>query len=126
MYATGQIIKASVNDLPLIYHYGIVLIDGEQIYVLHNSPDNVHMIDTLDNYLESREIIEIRNTHLNNLPINYILNRFNEDCKQTYHVINYNCEHFIDCMLNEQHQSEQLVGWFMAFGIGAWFYWNGL
>lgn len=118
MYRSGQVLKASVNNRPFIYHYGIVVVDANnKAKVLHNTPENSSITEELDDWILTRKIVSVNDTNLVNLCNEVIINRFNTVCKGQYNLINYNCEHFIDCMLSKKHQSEQLRKWVVGIAV---------
>ena len=42
-YKSGQIIKTEAYTLagmPIMYHFGLIFVDNNQVYVLHNDRDN--------------------------------------------------------------------------------------
>ena len=113
---SGQLIKAKVNSLPFVDHYGITLIQNGKIYILHNTPFKSSVMDPIENWIQDRQITRVENTELCNKSNEYIIQQFNTLCKKPYDLLSYNCEHFIDCMLSRQRKSEQMVNW---IGLGA-------
>jgi hypothetical protein len=120
---TGQLIKAKVNSLPFVDHYGITLIQNGKTYILHNTPFRGSVIDPIEVWLQDRQVIGVQNTQLCNKSNQYILNLFKTICKRPYNLLSYNCEHFIDCMLSRQVKSEQIISWLTigALGVGAYY-----
>ena len=110
-FQSGQIVKASVNSFPLIFHYGIILKDNNQVFIIHNSPDAVNLyggnvlISLLSDWLTTRKIVSIQSTNLTNEQINY---KYEELKARKYNFLTFNCEHFIDYMLQRDIKSEQL------------------
>ena len=117
MYKSGQLIKAKVNKFPLIDHYGIILVDRGENYVMHNSPFVSSVIETLDKFLSTRTKIEVKDTDLILDSNESIIDRFEMECKKQYRLFNYNCEHFIDCMLDQPQKSEQIQTWILGLSI---------
>ena len=111
MYRSGQVIKANVNSMPLVDHYGIILVEGNETYVIHNTPFRNAVIDRIDDFLDSRTLVSLQNTYLEYNSNDSIINRFEKQCKRSYGLFEYNCEHFIGCMLNQSETSPQLQSW---------------
>lgn len=109
MYRSGQIIKASVNLLPGVYHYGIIINENKDVYVLHNTPFRSAVKDTLSDFLKSRKLTSLLDSDLIYCTNDGIEDRFKAQCSKSYDLFNYNCEHFIDCMLDREEKSEQLL-----------------
>tara|TARA_R100000951_G_scaffold106917_1_gene101830 strand:- start:741 stop:1130 length:390 start_codon:yes stop_codon:yes gene_type:complete len=111
LYKSGEIIKTIGHQflgLTYIYHYGIILVEGDQVYVLHNGRERGAIKDPIEEFLKDREIHSISHSNLEILSNKEILLRF-EHCKSNWDVLNFNCEHFIDCMTNRNRNSEQLL-----------------
>lgn len=111
MYKSGDIIKTKgqqVLGFTYIYHYGVVLVENDDVYVLHNGREKGAVKETIDVFLENREIHSIKSSNLNKLSNRDIILRF-EHCKSSWDVLNFNCEHFVDCMTNSNRNSEQLL-----------------
>lgn len=117
MHTTGQLIKAKVNNIPFIYHYGIILQEAHETFGLHNSPRQSSVIDTLDTWLETRTVESVQDTNLIGQTNKTIINRFKTECKREYKLFSYNCEHFVDCMVDQELRSEQLRTWGLRIGL---------
>jgi len=91
-----------------MFHYGVILVEDDEVYVLHNARERGAVKETLDKFLKDREIYEILPSNLEQLSNKDILLRF-EHCKSRWDVLNFNCEHFVDCMTNRNRNSEQLL-----------------
>lgn len=113
-YKSGQIVKTiayQVIDVPIMYHFGVIYVDEltNEVFVLHNSGDgNSTIKETFDNFILSRELVALQPSKLENLTNEELLYRF-ENCKGKFDFLDYNCEHFIDCMMGEKRRSEQVV-----------------
>jgi len=113
MYRSGQILKTiaySIGNTPIVYHFGVIWVDDEtgEIFVLHNDFENGTIMDSLEQFLEEREIEEVQDSYLEQLTNNQLLERF-ESCQGDFDLLDYNCEHFIDCMMGDLKKSEQIV-----------------
>ena len=113
-YKSGQIVKTiayQVIDVPIMYHFGVIYVDEitNEVFVLHNSGDDESTIkEPFDEFILDRELVELQPSNLENLSNEELLIRF-ENCKGEFDFLDYNCEHFIDCMMGESRRSEQVV-----------------
>ena len=111
MYKSGEIIKTIAHQIfgrPYMFHYGVILVEDDEVYVLHNGRERGVVKETLDKFLKNREVYEIESSNLERFSNKEILLRF-EHCKSNWDVLNFNCEHFVDCMTNRNRNSEQLL-----------------
>tara|TARA_R110002020_G_scaffold9719_3_gene38113 strand:+ start:1306 stop:1692 length:387 start_codon:yes stop_codon:yes gene_type:complete len=107
-YITGLILKSRVEEFPLLFHFAIVLVqDNGEILVMHNTVDNDVIIETLSEYEEDRVVEDVFESDLMLYSEDELHARFLE-CRGDFDALNYNCEHFIDCMLGHNQQSEQI------------------
>ncbi len=117
---SGLLIKTDALNLPLINHYAITLFIDNKLYVLENTPIHNSRIILFSEFIKGRTIEYVKPTFLCNKSNKYIIDKF-YSCKKPYDLLNYNCEHFIDCMLSNNHNSEQVVNFVAiccaAFGI---------
>ena len=68
IYTQGQVIRASLTDLPLIYHYGIISINEEgNTMVMHNTYEDSVLIESIDDFLVGRNIVEVKDSNLSHL-----------------------------------------------------------
>jgi len=108
LLVSGQEIKRKATK-PFLKHFGIVLKNDKEIYVLHNSRrGGGTIIQAYDEWLEGKELLQIKDTSLVGKSNQYILNQFNT-CYSTYNLFTNNCEHFTDCMTGRTRRSEQLI-----------------
>jgi hypothetical protein len=116
---TGDFIKARVIKLPLISHYGIVVVDGDNVMVYHNTPKKYNhlggsiMCHNIDIWLKSREIISIINT---DMTAEYIKNLTDMNIKKKFNLFNFNCEHYAFLLKDGKPKSPQLWRWIVAVG----------
>jgi len=132
-YPTGTLLKASIKRLPFVYHYGIVLNEGNGIYIAHNTPNetNEHggnvLIDDLDTWTGSRRIVEAKRTKLN---ANQIAEYIEKHKDKRFSLIFWNCEHFAFGLARNRRNSPQLMTWInnlLLFGmIAATIYQNSI
>ena len=105
---SGYLIKTDAGNLPLVNHFAITLFLNNKLYVLENTPFYGSRIITFDKFMKGRTIEFVKPTKLINKSNKYIFDKFNNLCQKPYDLINYNCEHFIDCMMSDSQKSEQL------------------
>lgn len=115
---SGDMILTRPEPISLYTHFGIILIKGTDIYVLHNTPYKGSIIEPIEDFLSIRNLSKIEPTELNYFSPDEIYRRFTSACKKNYHLLAYNCEHFVDCMLYRDQESEQLRRWGRLF-LGA-------
>lgn len=119
-FKNGQLIKASVNKYPFIKHYGLIYLTNEisKVYVMHNTPNRGPVIDTLNDFKRNRTIISRTDTVLTDkVSSDFILNKFSKVEQKKFNLLTFNCEHFIDYMLDNKMRSEQLTSWFFLITI---------
>lgn len=110
-YTTGTILKCSINSLPFIYHYGVILNEGNGILkVIHNAPIKNKYggginVDSLDKFLKTRKIDEAKPTKLTRKDILLSVNKY---VKQPFNLITWNCEHYITKLQTGYAQSPQI------------------
>ena len=118
---TGDIIKVKSDFLPIVFHYGIVLCEGDQMYILHNDPDNFNrhggsiVKEELTKWIKGKDIVEVHTTNVSKEQIEQVANQMK---KMPYHLIHFNCEHFIHKIVNKNFNfSPQVINW--AIGLTA-------
>lgn len=89
---TGDIIITETN-LPVIEHFGVVVIEENLICVFHCTPDRNVTVDTLTEFLSRREYKGIRHT---NATKALIYERYQEARNEKYDAVRYNCIHFAE------------------------------
>lgn len=112
---SGQIIKTEAYTfagIPFIYHYGLIIVENNKTFIIHNDRKNGTIKQTYNNFIynngDVRKVSSVSKSKLENLS-NIELNlRFN-NCNGGFNWLNYNCEHFIDCVSKKKKRSEQLL-----------------
>mgnify|MGYP003626802801 CR=1 FL=1 len=112
MYKSGQIVKTiayQVLDVPVMYHFGVIWVDEvtDEVFVLHNSGEGFTLKESFDEFILDREFVELQESKLEYLTNEELLKRF-EKCEGKFDALDYNCEHFVDCMLGDKKKSEQI------------------
>jgi len=98
MYQTGDIIKASINKIPFIYHYGIILVKDGQEAIIHNSPNEKNnyggniLVYDLQEFFKSRKIVHVQRTNISKIRILKIVDKYKS---MPFSLLAFNCEHFI-------------------------------
>jgi hypothetical protein len=123
---TGDLIKTKASILPIIYHYGIIEKNGNDIFIIHNHPDKVNSNggnttkESLDKWIKGRDIVSVEKTNLNIDDINELVKAL-KDYK--YDFINFNCEHFVNFAKNKDYISPQVLRWtsIAIIGISVYF-----
>lgn len=111
---TGYILEASINRIPFVYHYGIVLNTDNGIMVVHNTPNEKNslggnlIIDDLDTWQQSRNITKVYRT---NISENQLKQHIERHKSKRFHLILWNCEHFVFSLRDRTASSPQLVAW---------------
>lgn len=112
MYKTGDILKATVNSLPIIIHWGVVSVEGDQTFVYHNTPMDTNVVggsvihEPLENWLQERTVIAVIPSTLTSKQIQ---NYANSKAYEQFDLVNFNCEHFISEITTGESWSPQLV-----------------
>ena len=111
---TGDLIKTKADILPIIYHYGIIIKEENEIFIIHNHPDKVNskggniVREPLKKWTKGKDIVSIEHT---DLKVNDI-NELEEILKNyKYDFINFNCEHLVNFAKNKDYVSPQLLRW---------------
>jgi len=112
MYKSGQIVKTiayQILDVPVMYHFGVFWVDEvtDEVFVLHNTGEGFTIKESFDEFILDRELVDVQSSNLENLTNEEILIRFDK-CEGKFDALDYNCEHFIDCMLGHKKKSEQV------------------
>jgi hypothetical protein len=113
-YPTGTLLKILVQRMPNVYHYGIVLNEGNGMFIVHNTPYRLNehggnvLIDDLNAFAGSCPIIEVKKTNLNAKIITAHIDRHKYD---RFNFVFWNCEHFIFSLTRGRRYSPQLMSW---------------
>jgi hypothetical protein len=111
---TGDLIKVKSEILPIIYHYGIIQKDGNEIFIIHNHPDSINSKggnvckDNLQKFIKGRDIVSVEKTNLKNTDIDEAYEYLKS---YKYDFINFNCEHFINLIKGKKYISSQVFRW---------------
>lgn len=119
---TGDLIKVRAEVLPILYHYGIIEKQGDELYIYHNQTDKVNsnggnlICEPLNNYIKGKDIISVTKTNLNSNDLKQMYNTLKG---LKYDFINFNCEHFVNFASDKKFVSNQVYKWGAIFLIGA-------
>ncbi len=118
---TGDLIKLKVEILPLLYHYGIVEKQGDELFIYHMQTDKINqnggnlICEPLDKYIKGKDIISVTKTSLNSKD----LSKMYESLKSyKYDFINFNCEHYVNFVSDKKFVSNQVFKWGSIIAIG--------
>lgn len=95
---TGEVIKAKVlGGLPFRFHYGIVLIENNETFVLHN-PYMMHPLKTPYNEFFQSRVLQTNFGQLGSSDPSVLMEKFNHVKDKKYNLLTFNCEDFINYM----------------------------
>lgn len=119
---TGDLIKLKSEILPIIYHYGIIEKNGNDILIIHNHPDRINSKggnvckEPLSKFIKNRDIVSVEKTNLKISEINKIYEHLKA---YKYDFINFNCEHFVNFINKKNYSSSQVFKWTSLLAITA-------
>lgn len=122
---TGDLIKVKADTLPIIFHYGIVEIADDGIFVYHNDPFNRNskggnvIRDTIKKFLNHKDIISVEKTDVKTKDLHELYDKLKT---YKYDFINFNCEHFINFAKGDKYVSHQVVRYTSIALIGLLVY----
>jgi hypothetical protein len=122
---TGDLIKTKADILPIIYHYGIIIREENEIYIIHNHPDKINskggntIKEPLDKWIKGRDIVSVEHT---NLKVDDITELVETLKNYKYDFINFNCEHLVNFAKNKDYVSPQVLRWTSIAIIGITVY----
>ena len=120
---TGDLVKIKSEILPIIYHYGIIDLTPEGIFILHNHPDKLNskggnvIKEPFEKWIKGKDIVSVEHTKLNTNDI--------DDLQKTlkdYKFINFNCEHFVNFAKYKSYASPQVIRWTSLVAISLLVY----
>jgi len=123
---TGDLIKTKADILPIIYHYGIIIKEENEIFIIHNHPDKINskggntIKEPLEKWIKGKDIVSVEHTNLNVDDINELVETLKN---YKYDFINFNCEHFVNFAKNKDYVSPQVLRWtsIAIIGISVYF-----
>ena len=122
-FKTGTVIKATVNKFPLISHYGVVLKSGNgSVEIIHNTPNEKNkyggniQIDSIDKFLKSRTIDQVFQTKITREKIVKVMG---ENISRPFHLLSWNCEHFVFKVWKNVSYSPQIINWVKYYVGGS-------
>jgi len=122
---TGDLIKTKADILPIIYHYGIIIKEENEIYIIHNHPDKINskggntIKEPLSKWIKGRDIVSVEHTKLKVDDINELVETLKN---YKYDFINFNCEHLVNFAKNKDYVSPQVLRWTSIAIIGITVY----
>ena len=118
---TGDLIKTKADILPIIYHYGIIERNDDDIYIIHNHPDKINskggntIKEPLSKWIKGKDIVSVEKT---NLDVDQIDKLYEQLKPYKYDFINFNCEHLVNFAKNKEYVSPQILKWTSVLIIG--------
>ncbi len=113
-YQTGDIIKASMDKYPFIYHYGIVIVTNGKVRIINNTPDEKNEYGgnivsySPEKFFTTRKLIHIYHT---NITKERILKVVEQNKSRPFNLLTFNCEHFIYEIKDGTPSSPQVRYW---------------
>lgn len=113
-FKTGDIIKASMNKYPFIYHYGIVINIKGEVRIVHNYPNEKNkyggsvLICTPEKFFATCKFIQIQRTNTSKERILNIVERYKA---RPFNLLVFNCEHFVFEIRDGTPSSPQVRQW---------------
>ena len=99
IFQSGEVIRARVTEAPFIFHYGIIINwDGNQ-YILHNPFMIGPSIDTVPDFFKNRYFVRSYGK-LTSKTDEDLLSEFNSIRDKKYSTFYFNCEDFINRMID--------------------------
>jgi hypothetical protein len=111
---TGDLIKTKADILPIIYHYGIIVKENDDLFIIHNHPDKINskggniIKEPLNKWIKTKDIVSVEHTNLQVNDINELLETLKN---YKYDFINFNCEHLVNFAKNKSYISPQVLRW---------------
>jgi hypothetical protein len=119
---TGDLIKLQAEVLPIIFHFGIIEKQGNELYIYHNQTDKINpsggslVCEPLEKFIIGRDILEVTKTNLNSTDLSKMYNTLKN---LRYHFVFNNCEHFVNFATIKKPVSSQVYKWVTIIGISA-------
>jgi hypothetical protein len=113
-YETGDLLTAEVDIFPFITHKGLVVVDNEIPYVWHNTPVKKNgyggsvIKEPLAEWLSTRKVTAVEKTNLDKEHIEGMSLSMKE---KAFDLLDFNCEHFVYIIKDNEHKSPQLKFW---------------
>jgi len=118
MYLTGDIITTTASSNPLLLHKAIIIMEGAEPFVLHNSPMLVNVAggsvgyESLKDFeADGRKVLRVEHT---NLSKEHILAAGESVAREKFHITSFNCEQFVSYVQNGNFHSPQMEKWMLA------------
>jgi hypothetical protein len=95
---TGDILICKANIIPVIQHFGVVVVEPYTICVYHCSPGSNVTCDTLDDFLKFHELIRLRRTNADKARL---YEKYKEVKHRKYDLNDFNCVQFANYLTTE-------------------------
>ncbi len=101
---TGEVIKSGYYTGPW-FHYGIVIILNNQVYIAHNSPKSDNggypTLHTLEDFLKTRYIKKSFGVMTHD-SVETLLKRLQSVEHKKFSYVSWNCEDFVNYMIGRE------------------------
>ena len=117
-WQNGDIIKMTCRTMPMCIHFGILYRDEKtgDWFVMHNTPSQNSVSDTLDEFSRDREFLGTEKSKLSGLSSSQLIQTFKEN-NIDYDSLYSNCEDFIVKMGAKTFTFQQNHVFFSLVGI---------
>lgn len=110
----GEVLKCGIDDEAILFHYAIVIKDGKKTLIAHNPfVDDKIALDTVDVFFDNRYIITNHGV-LTEKSSKQLLDKFEEIKDKKYNLLTYNCEDFVNEMIDKPKMFQK--GKYLFFG----------
>ena len=105
----------------MIFHYGIIDKQDDNLFILHNHPDKINskggsiVKEPFDKWIKGKDIVSVEPTNLKTTDIDELFDKLKV---YKYDFINFNCEHFVNFAKNNDYVSPQVLRWTTLIAIG--------
>jgi hypothetical protein len=119
---TGDLVKIRSDYifLPFVFHFGIISIEENLIYIYHFSRDKENKYggslirEEFKDYIKGREIISVESLNLHKKDFYKSLEKLK---KTKYDVFTSNCEHFVNFIKKDKPISPQMKKWGLGISL---------
>lgn len=97
----GEVLKCGIDNEPLLFHYGIVIKENNKTLIAHNPfVGESILLEDADAFFDNRYIITNHGV-LTTKNAKELIIKFNEIKHKKYNLLTYNCEDFVNEMIEK-------------------------
>lgn len=117
---TGDILYTSCADFPVCYHLGIVVEDGKNKRIYHNSPENKNrfggsvVCETYENFTKNRQVLKVIESNVSREKILEVSRKCKKEHWDTFF---FNCEDYV-LEIVDGHRRSDLRDTFKIAALG--------